>query len=206
MPPKKGLSQEEKLQSLLTWFQASHSFYTIKEVEQKASKACKISSMQIKELVTSLVNESLIEQEKCGTTNLFWSFQYTAHKKKLQMQDQLKQTIIKLQAEKNNLAVDLQNSVFERDNLNYSRDDQIRRCNQLAQEMAVLEEQLKLTKQKETIENLVQSIEFFNELIELVLSYLSHRSGASVSVLKNEFGIPLELEDTPQIDNSGANV
>lgn len=38
MPPKKGLTQEEKLSALLNWFQSDHMFYTLKEIECKAKQ------------------------------------------------------------------------------------------------------------------------------------------------------------------------
>ncbi|EER32636.1 predicted protein [Candida tropicalis MYA-3404] len=206
MPPKKGPSQEEKLSTLLAWFQNTHSFYTIKEIEQKASKACKIPPMQIKELVTILVNEGLVEQEKCGTTNLFWSFQYIEHKKKLQQHDSLRQSIVKLKAEKDKLLEELQNSVSERDNFHSDRKSQIRYCNNLAEELNQLECEMKSNKQDEEMERLIQAINFFNESIESILSYLSQQSGTSVLILKNEFGIPLDLDDTPPMNSNGVNI
>ena len=36
--------------------------------------------MQMKELVLALVEEGLVEQDRCGTTNLYWSFPYLQHK------------------------------------------------------------------------------------------------------------------------------
>ncbi|RCK63225.1 Meiotic nuclear division protein 1 [Candida viswanathii] len=204
MPPKKGLSQEEKLSALLTWFQASHCFYTLKEVEQKASKACKISSMQIKDLVASLVNEGLVEQEKCGTTNLYWSFQYSEFKRKLQRYGQLRQSAAKLQADKGKLAEELRNACGERD-MDNNRQDRMQQYDHLVNEAARLQEELKLSRQIDTIDELVQAIDFFNELIETVLSYISHQSGTSVSILKTEFEIPAELEEAPQISNAGVS-
>lgn len=74
VPKKFGLSLEDKNKKLLDWFEKKHDVHSIKEVEVKASKETGISSMQIKDILQNLIDENLINSEKCGTLKLYWSF------------------------------------------------------------------------------------------------------------------------------------
>ncbi|GME87848.1 unnamed protein product [[Candida] boidinii] len=73
-PKKFGLSLEDKNKKLLDWFEKKHDVHSIKEVEVKASKETGISSIQIKDILQNLIDENLINSEKCGTLKLYWSF------------------------------------------------------------------------------------------------------------------------------------
>ncbi|ODV60797.1 Mnd1p [Ascoidea rubescens DSM 1968] len=75
-PKKKGLSLEEKKLKLLEFFKKEHNFYTIKEVESLGSKYIGVNSMQMKEILQHLIDDSLIKFEKCGITNFYWCFEF----------------------------------------------------------------------------------------------------------------------------------
>ncbi|EMG48159.1 Meiotic nuclear division protein, putative [Candida maltosa Xu316] len=156
--------------------------------------------MQIKELVVNLVNEGWIEQEKCGTTNLYWSFEYSQYKRKAQIYNQLKQSIVNLEQEKDRLSSHFGNVTGERNESN-NREHNLVQYQKLKSMVDEVDEKLQSTKEVEMMEELKSSIEFFTDSIEIVISFFSHQSGTSVSVLKTEFEIPLEFDDLPELSS-----
>ncbi|KAG7664598.1 MND1 [[Candida] subhashii] len=197
-PIKKGISQEEKQHKLLQWFQSSHDFYTLKEIEQKASKQCKIPPMQIKDLVMALVNDGLVEQEKSGITNLYWSFEYSKLKncsdnfQRLQEEHGVKE--MELMDLKQELAAAINNR-----NTMTNRQLMLDQAQQLQSRIQCLEEKVMFAKQTEMVGTLKSSIEFYTETLETALGYFSYLTGMPQSVLKQELGLPSDFDDIPTI-------
>jgi Fe2+ or Zn2+ uptake regulation protein len=65
MPPK-GLSAEEKKRRMLLWMYEKHEVLTLKELEDKCSKATGITLGTIKETLKSLVDDGLVDTDKIG--------------------------------------------------------------------------------------------------------------------------------------------
>lgn len=194
MPPKKGLTQEEKLSALLNWFQSDHMFYTLKEIESKASKQCKIPPMQMKELVLALVEEGLVEQDRCGTTNLYWSFPYLQHKKQQETHDRLNRSIANLEMERDSLLCRCKDETGVR-NQTHERASKIRFCDQSLERIDSIQSQLQSLKDSESVENLVTSLALFSDSIDDIICYLSRQTGLTMTTLKTEFELPLEFEE-----------
>ncbi|GHJ85198.1 hypothetical protein NliqN6_1600 [Naganishia liquefaciens] len=66
---KKGLSLEEKKKKMVEIFHETKEFYTLKELE-------KIAPIQqsVKDVLSDLQGDNLIQFDKIGTSNYFWSF------------------------------------------------------------------------------------------------------------------------------------
>lgn len=75
----KRVSTDEKLAKIVDFFKNTSTFYSIKELEKKIPKECGISAMLVPELIKKLLDESMICMEKCGSSNIYWCFQYQAH-------------------------------------------------------------------------------------------------------------------------------
>ena len=75
---KKGISQEEKRKRVLQVFLEKHGFYHLKDVEKEAQKKG-IHPMLIKDILNGLVADYLVETEKIGSSNFFWSFPSKAY-------------------------------------------------------------------------------------------------------------------------------
>ncbi|KAI5958856.1 MND1 [Candida theae] len=196
MAPKKTVSHEEKLKLLCSWFQSTHDFYTLKEIEQKASKACKIPGMQVKELVSNLVDDGLIQQEKSGTTNLYWSFIYTDKKTKIDRAKRLKHDLESKKKQREQLKQEMQALQVERSvEAVPERVSQLRELGSIQAEINQLMEQNNHLQRHKEIEKLQAGIEFFADSIEIMLSWLSEQSGIKQSELRKEMGIPVDLEE-----------
>ncbi|KAG1752933.1 meiotic nuclear division protein 1 [Suillus lakei] len=73
MAPR-GLSLEEKRTKLLEIFHESKDFYQLKELEKLGPKLKGIVSQTVKEVLQSLVDDGLVQGDKIGASNFFWSF------------------------------------------------------------------------------------------------------------------------------------
>lgn len=73
MAPR-GLSAEEKRNKLLEIFHESKDFFQLKELEKIAPKLKGIVSQSVKETLQSLVDDGLVQTDKIGSSNFFWSF------------------------------------------------------------------------------------------------------------------------------------
>ncbi|KAI0630171.1 meiotic nuclear division protein 1, partial [Trametes polyzona] len=70
----RGLSAEEKRVKLLEIFHETKDFFQLKELEKMAPKMKGIVSQSVKEVLQSLVDDGLVQMDKIGSSNFFWSF------------------------------------------------------------------------------------------------------------------------------------
>lgn len=74
MSKKRGLSLEEKRTRMLELFREKKQCYQLKELEKIASKEKGITSMSVKDVLQSLVDDGLVDSDRIGTSNYFWAF------------------------------------------------------------------------------------------------------------------------------------
>ncbi|KAI0930608.1 hypothetical protein AcV5_007276 [Taiwanofungus camphoratus] len=73
MAPR-GLSAEEKRFKLLEIFHETKDFFQLKELEKLGPKMKGIVSQSVKEVLQGLVDDGLVQADKIGSSNFFWSF------------------------------------------------------------------------------------------------------------------------------------
>ena len=64
MASKRGLSVEEKRKRMLDWFFETQDFYQLKDIEKVCSSEKGITVNTIKDILTSLVDDGLVDSEK----------------------------------------------------------------------------------------------------------------------------------------------
>jgi len=74
MSKKRGLSHEEKRTRMLEYFFEKKDFYQLKELEKSLPKEKGITPMSVKDVLTSLVDDCMVDTEKIGTSVYFWAF------------------------------------------------------------------------------------------------------------------------------------
>jgi len=89
MSKKRGLSLEEKRQKMLEIFFEKKTFFQLKELEKIAPKEKGITPMSVKEVVQSLVDDSMVDSEKIGTSIYFWAYPSKALHQKRQKVEQI---------------------------------------------------------------------------------------------------------------------
>uniref|UniRef100_A0A2K5RSD3 Meiotic nuclear division protein 1 homolog n=1 Tax=Cebus imitator TaxID=2715852 RepID=A0A2K5RSD3_CEBIM len=71
---KKGLSAEEKRTRMMEIFFETKDVFQLKDLEKIAPKEKGITSMSVKEVLQSLVDDSMVDCERIGTSNYYWAF------------------------------------------------------------------------------------------------------------------------------------
>lgn len=74
MSKKRGLSLEEKRERMMQIFYETKSFFQLKDLEKIAQKEKGITSMSVKEVLQSLVDDNMVDTERIGTSNYFWAY------------------------------------------------------------------------------------------------------------------------------------
>eukprot|EP00960_Hanusia_phi_P072220 767731-Hanusia_phi.AAC.5 len=101
MPPK-GVSMDEKRRRILEIFKDAQ-VYSMKEIEKIGSKKG-ISGMQIPDIVKALCDDNLIDTDKIGSGNFYWSLPSKEGQKKRSrlesLQSKVENTISKINCEK----------------------------------------------------------------------------------------------------------
>lgn len=177
--------------------------YNIKEIECKGSKGTGISPMQIKDILKLLVDDGLVKCEKCGNSNIYWSFEYTAtmqlrneYSKKCLQRDELSDKIANLRAaaadlkderkmgpKQRNLLVD-KSTKLEADNLQLS--------NKWKQLLTNSPDQI--TERKNGLHRVAEVNESILNNIEILIRYISNSISTSLTkdAICEYFGIAEE--------------
>eukprot|EP00088_Acartia_fossae_P041433 TRINITY_DN43350_c0_g1_i1.p1 TRINITY_DN43350_c0_g1~~TRINITY_DN43350_c0_g1_i1.p1 ORF type:complete len:208 (+),score=54.47 TRINITY_DN43350_c0_g1_i1:52-675(+) len=104
---KKGLSLEEKRKKMMEIFFETKDVYLLKDLEKIAPKMKGITSMSVKDVVTSLVDDNMVDTDKIGTSVYFWAFPSKAavnRKRKLDtLQEQISQVEKKVKLAESNV-------------------------------------------------------------------------------------------------------
>lgn len=74
MSKKKGLNVEEKRTRMTEFFYEKKDFFQLKELEKLCQKEKGITSMSVKEILQSLVDDGIVDTDKIGTSVYFWAF------------------------------------------------------------------------------------------------------------------------------------
>lgn len=165
--------------------------------------------MQIKDILAQLVGDSLVSVEKCGSTNIYWSFPFdvvdrcikhaaaaekrmrTAEAKRENICEKLK--IIKSKANKKHNAADCEQLQAHIDSLKTEIQERTRLVEQLkdnANHIAV------------PVQTLVEAITFYSDSIESMISYFHRTWGTTFdeTLVRLELGIPAEFEEIPELE------
>jgi hypothetical protein len=93
MAKGKGISFEEKRKRMMEIFKAEPYFFHLKDIEKAAVKRG-IVYQAIKEVLESLVGDSLVEVEKIGSSNFYWSLPSKVYQVKRNTLEKNKQIIM----------------------------------------------------------------------------------------------------------------
>jgi DNA repair ATPase RecN len=203
-PPKKGISIEEKQSRLLAWFQNMHTMYNIKEIETIASKKTGISSMQIKDILKMLVDDGLVNCEKCGISNIYWSFKFTSimkinndYEKATKKKEEILQLIISAKKEIKELKKERQLSVAKRNKLSDEINQLIDQNNKFQNEIDTILANTpeKINDRLSKLSNAQIAIDTMTDNINILVNFIidSNPTGMSKSQICEYFGIPDDI-------------
>ena len=133
MPPKKGLSREDKMKIMKNLIMESKDIWTLKELEKVCPKKG-ISGMIVKDILKDLCDNDLISSDKIGSGNFFWCFPSEDFNQRRLQEEKLTNQIQSYQEEIAQLEKEIQE-------LQKGREDSAER-DQLDSEIAVFEQQI----------------------------------------------------------------
>nr|XP_008110164.1 PREDICTED: meiotic nuclear division protein 1 homolog isoform X2 [Anolis carolinensis] len=85
---KRGLSAEEKRTRMMEIFFETKDVFQLKDLEKIAPKEKGITSMSVKEVLQSLVDDGMVDTDRIGTSNYFWAFPSKAlHARRRKLQE-----------------------------------------------------------------------------------------------------------------------
>ncbi|KAL5015739.1 hypothetical protein ScPMuIL_005328 [Solemya velum] len=100
MSKRKGLSIEEKRTRMMEFFFEKKDIFLLKELERQCQKEKGITSMSVKEILTSLVDDGLVDTDKIGTSVYFWAFPSKASQNRKRKLDELTNRLTDLENKK----------------------------------------------------------------------------------------------------------
>ncbi|KAL3858205.1 hypothetical protein ACJMK2_012807 [Sinanodonta woodiana] len=103
MSKKKGLSVDEKRKRMMEFFYEQKDFFQLKELERMCQKEKGITSMSVKEILTSLVDDGMVDTEKIGTSVYFWAFPSKASQNRKRKLADLTEKLNELESKKRSL-------------------------------------------------------------------------------------------------------
>lgn len=98
MKKTKGVSFEEKRRRMLEIFKEDPSFFHLKDIERLGTKKG-IIFQSIKDVLDSLLGDSLVETEKIGASNFYWALPSKIYQVKKANLDRNRETIENLEKE-----------------------------------------------------------------------------------------------------------
>ncbi|OHS92788.1 Mnd1 family protein [Tritrichomonas foetus] len=82
MPPKKGLSKDDKMKAMLDLMMESNDIWTLKDLEKDCPKKKGIPAMKVKEILQELCDNDEVMSDKIGNGNFFWCFPSEAYNRR----------------------------------------------------------------------------------------------------------------------------
>mmetsp|Transcript_27186 Transcript_27186/g.105839 ORF Transcript_27186/g.105839 Transcript_27186/m.105839 type:complete len:186 (-) Transcript_27186:3182-3739(-) len=176
--------------------------FTLKELEKVAPKKKGIISQSVKDVVQSLVDDDMVETDKCGTQTLYWSLPSSAAQQKRSRLSTLDEQIEKMLegiSSAEHSAKELQSGREE----SSERDQVLERLGKLETESAELRSKLSAYSScdPETIRSLTVDSEAFRaganrwtDNIFSIRSYVSEKFSISPTDFDKSFGIPEDFD------------
>uniref|UniRef100_A0A8C2SKW3 Meiotic nuclear divisions 1 n=2 Tax=Coturnix japonica TaxID=93934 RepID=A0A8C2SKW3_COTJA len=202
MSKKKGLSFEEKRARMMEIFFETKDVFQLKDIEKIASKDKGITSMSVKEVLQSLVDDGMVDTDRIGTSNYFWAFPSKAlHARKRKLEE------LQTQFAESNQKKEMLQKGIEKSKI--GREDTAERA-ALMKELAALrqkKEQLKAEIEKyrecdpDVVEEMRQTGKVAKEAanrwtdnIFAIKSWAKRKFGFEESRIDKSFGIPEDFD------------
>lgn len=204
MASKRGLSNDEKRKRMLDWFHEKQEFFQLKDVEKHCSADKGITQQSIKDVLTSLVDDGLIDSEKIGTSVYFWSLPSKALQKRREQVRRIEEDLKSENEKSARLTSTLEKMKADGNEENEARRDDLESdIEKLVVEKKRLQREIDtykdndpemFEKMKEGTEVAKKAANRWIENIFLLKSWLKNKFRVDESVIDQQFGIPSELD------------
>ncbi|XP_045172418.2 meiotic nuclear division protein 1 homolog [Mercenaria mercenaria] len=202
MSKRKGLSVDEKRHRMMEFFFEKKDFFQLKELERQCQKEKGITSMSVKEILTSLVDDGMVDTDKIGTSVYFWAFPSKASQNRKRKLEDLQAKV----SDAENRKVSLMDAVAKAKVGKEESDDRsdiLSRLSEIQGEKTRLEFELERYREcdPEVIEGLKQETKTAKEAanrwtdnIFSTKSWIKNKFCFEESVINKQFEIPEDLD------------
>ncbi|XP_048797610.1 meiotic nuclear division protein 1 homolog isoform X2 [Lagopus muta] len=205
MSKKKGLSFEEKRARMMEIFFETKDVFQLKDIEKIASKDKGITSMSVKEVLQSLVDDGMVDTDRIGTSNYFWAFPSKALHARKRKLEELQTQFAETSQKKEILQKGIEKSKIGRENT-AEREALVKELAALRQEKEQLKAEIEKYREcdPDVVEEMRQTSKVAKEAanrwtdnIFAIKSWAKRKFGFEESRIDKSFGIP---EDFDYID------
>jgi seryl-tRNA synthetase len=202
MSKKKGLSMEEKCKKVLELFSESEDVFQLKEIEKMAPSKKGVISQSVKDCITQLVADNLLETDKIGSSTYFWSFSRKLVTEKQKKRNQFKQQVLELQKRRSVLRKQIKASSMT--------EEERSRCAKYAKRIARKKEKItelkaeldkfkdcdpdQVNQLKEQCDTAVEAAERWTTNIFSIRKWVRDKTAMSESDVNKQFGIPDDFD------------
>jgi len=202
MSKKKGLSFEEKRTRMVDFFFEKKDFFQLKDLEKQLPKEKGITSQSVKEVLQSLVDDSLVDSEKIGTSIYFWAFPSKASQNRKRKIDDLESKLIELEKKKNSLVDALTKAKQGKEDSDEREEvlDVLGKLRKEKEDLAVNLEKYRecdpevLQKIKEQTVEAKEAANRWTDNIFSTKSWIKNKFSFEDKVIDQQFGIPSEFD------------
>ena|SRR3989338_10071114 len=202
---RKPLSFEEKCEKLQELFHESKDVYTLKQLEPLAQKAKGIVSQTVKQVLQTVVADGLVESDKIGSGQYYWSFPSQALVQKRNRYAVMLKDVESLRAQKAQLAAAAKEAEKARSG-DPDRDEKLARLAELRAVHATLSDEKRQFAESdpETVQAMVRessvSLDAANRWTDNIYSlrsWMVKQYGMEGSAFDEAFRIPADFDYVP---------
>lgn len=187
----------------MDFFTKEHDFFSIKEIESLGSKYVGIHPMQMKDLLQSLIDDSLVNNEKCGISMVYWCFKHDKLKKLMNLETIKKDKVKELELKKQVIIKQLKDGKDNRKSLENTL-SKMKQIEQLKSQSTDLKSQIdsknfNIKDIKADLKSQINLGEVCTDNIEALIHHFKQQ-GIPRDLFTKEIGIPDEFTDYPLIN------
>jgi DNA-binding transcriptional MerR regulator len=182
------MSAEEKKQTIMKIFADSNEFYQLKDILKIGSKKGIVENT-IKPILETLVMDSLIVQEKIGTSQYFY-LPFKSSLDPIESEQNLQKTEQKLKELEQELAIEEEKIVDQE--LSKEYEQLVKDNNMLKTRLNQVEKQFETLKYNDDIKVFQKMIELYANSIDDFCAYIGNAFGVNREEIIKNFGIPQE--------------
>ncbi|XP_062592181.1 meiotic nuclear division protein 1 homolog [Saccostrea cucullata] len=202
MSKKRGLSVEEKRSRMMDFFYEKKDFFQLKELERLCQKEKGITSMSVKEILTSLVDDGMVDTDKIGTSVYFWAFPSKASQNRKRKLDDLTNKIKELNERKQLLEDSVKKAKVGKEDSD-KRSEILSELEEKKQEKASLQKEIEKYREcdPEVLEAVVkqtgeakEAANRWTDNVFSIKSWIKNKFQFEESVIDKQFGIPDDFD------------
>ncbi|KAH9502464.1 Meiotic nuclear division protein 1 [Bulinus truncatus] len=202
MSKKRGLSLEEKRTRMIEFFYEKKDFFQLKDLEKLCPKEKGITSMSVKEVVQSLVDDGIVDTDKIGTSVYFWAFPSKSSQNRKRKIDELETKLKSLASKKEQLLTALEKAKVGKEDSDEREEvmDELKKRKAEKEALCAEIEKYKdsdpsvLEKYKQEAEQAKVAANRWTDNIFSTKSWIKKKFSFEESVLDKQFGIPSDFD------------